>query len=471
MTLETPTDEPAFESLSQRVHGSVLQPGDDDYDAARSLWNAMVEKYPDGIVQCTGPADVIAAIDFAREHELPLAVKGAGHNVAGNALCDEGVVIDLSQLSSVRVDPVAKTARVGPGATLADVDHETQAFGLATPLGFVSETGIAGLTLGGGFGWLSRKYGLTIDNLRSVDVVTADGELVHASETENPDLFWGIRGGGGNFGIVTSFEFNLHEVGPEILAGLLVYPASDARSIVQHWRDFVADAPDELSVWVLAATAPPFPFIPEEYHGRTIIAVVPVYVGDPTTGTALLEPLSQHGEPVADNVASRSYTAWQQYFDPANTSGARNYWKSLNFAAISDEVIDTCLEYGLELPTPETKLGIAHLGGATTRVGSDETAYPHRDAEFVVNITARWDDPAHDDECIEWASDAHAALAEYSTAGTYVNFISEEAGEEQFAYRENYERLATLKATYDPENVFQRNQNVKPAAVDGKTPS
>ncbi|MXV64205.1 FAD-binding protein [Natronorubrum sp. JWXQ-INN-674] len=463
MTVTTPVDDPEYESLTRGTRGEVLRPDDEGYDEGREVWNAMIDRQPAVIVQCTGVADVIQAVEFARSHGLQLAVKGAGHNAAGNAVCDDGLVIDLSPMSSVRVDPATRTARVGPGATLADVDHETQAFGLATPLGFVSETGVSGLTLGGGFGWLSRKYGMTIDNLRSADVVTADGELVRASDDENPDLFWGLRGGGGNFGIATSFEFDLHEVGPEILAGLLVYPAAEAKAVARHWRDFVADAPDELTVWVLAATAPPFPFIPEEYHGSTVFAVVPVYTGAVEEGMALVEPLREFGEPVADNVAPRPYAAWQQYFDPANTSGARNYWKSLNFADFGDDAIDTFLEYGLDLPTPESKIGVAHLGGATGRVPRDATAYPHRDAEFVMNITPRWTEPERDDECIEWARKAHAALTEQSTAGTYVNFITETTGEEEFAYRENYGRLGELKTEYDPENVFQRNQNVPPA--------
>jgi FAD/FMN-containing dehydrogenase len=463
-TSTTPVDESAVSDLQERLRGAVLCPDDEGYHEAREVWNAMIDRQPALIAQCTGAADVIAAVNFAREHDLPRAVKGRGHNAAGNAVCDDGLVIDLSPMSSVWVDPTAKTARVGPGATLGDLDHETQAFGLATPLGFVSETGVAGLTLGGGFGYLSRKYGMTVDNLRSVDIVTADGELVHASEDERPDLFWGVRGGGGNFGIVTSFEFDLHEVGPEVLAGLIIHPAEDAPAVVRHWRDFVADIPDELTVWVIVLTAPPAPFIPEEYHGKTVVAVLPFYVGDLKEGRTLIEPLREFGQPVADNVEPRSYAAWQQFFDMANTSGARNYWKSLNFTEFSDEMIDTCLEYALARPSPETKFGMVHLGGATTRVPADATAYPHRDAEFLVNITARWDDPEQDDECIEWARESHAALTEYSTDGTYMNFITEETGEEQFAYRENYDRLVELKTAYDPENLFRLNQNIKPRA-------
>ena len=464
MTLQAPLDDTAFETLARDVHGDVLRPGDADYDEAREIWNAMIDRRPAAIVRPTGTADVMTTVEFVREEDVPLAVKGNGHNVAGNALCDDGIVIDLSRMSSVRVDPIAQTARVGPGATLADVDHETQAFGLATPLGFVSETGISGLTLGGGFGYLSRRYGMTVDNLRSVDVVTADGELVHANEEENADLFWGVRGGGGNFGIVTSFEFDLHEVGPDVLAGLIVYRADDAPAVVRHWRDFVADIPDELTVWVVFLTAPPAPFIDEASHGEPVVAVLPVHSGDLAEGWSLLEPLRSFGDPVGDNVEERSYAAWQRFFDEANASGVRNYWKSLNFTEFSDETIDTCLEYALDRPTPETKVAIAHMGGATTRVPVDATSYPHRDAEFLVNVQVRWEAPAQDDACIAWARAVYDDLLGYSTDGTYVNFISEDTGEEAFAYRENHDRLAELKRTYDPENVFRRNQNVEPAA-------
>ncbi|ADB59917.1 FAD linked oxidase domain protein [Haloterrigena turkmenica DSM 5511] len=460
----SPVDDNAVSDLQEQFRGTLLRPNDDGYDEARTIWNAMIDRTPAVITQCEGVADVIAAVNFGRDHDLPIAVRGGGHNAAGNAVCDDGLVIDLSPMASVRVDPVAQTARVGPGATLGDLDHETLAFGLATPLGFVSETGVAGLTLGGGFGYLSRKYGMTVDNLRSVDVVTAEGELVHASEDEYPDLFWGVRGGGGNFGVVTSFEFDLHEVEPEVLAGLIIHRVEDAPDVIRHWRDFVADVPDELTVWVIVLAAPPASFIPDAYHGSTVVAVLPIYLGDLEEGMALIEPLRELGDPVGDNVEPRSYAAWQQFFDPANASGARNYWKSLNFTEFPDETIDTCLEYGLTRPTPETKLGLVHLGGATTRLPADATAYPHRDAEFVVNITARWDDPEQDDECIGWTQEAHDALAEYSTDGTYVNFISEQAGEEGFAYGENHDRLVEVKTEYDPENLFRLNQNIEPTA-------
>ena len=464
MTSVSTLAEPAYETLEDEIHGDVLRPGDEGYDGAREVWNAMIEKHPAVITRCTGPADVITSVNVAREHDMPIGVKGNGHNVAGNAVCDDGLTIDCSGMTAVRVDASAQRARVEPGATLADVDHETQAFGLATPLGFVSETGIAGLTLGGGFGYLSRTYGMTVDNLRSVDIVTADGELLHASAEENPDLFWAVRGGGGNFGVVTSFEFDCHEVGPEVLAGLIIHPADDAHDVVCHWRDYVTEIPDELTVWVVMLTAPPAPFIPETHHGEPVVAVLPIYAGDPAAGWSLVEPLLEFGDPLGDNVAVRSYAKWQQFFDAANASGSRNYWKSLNFTEFSDEMIDTAIEYGLSRPTDDTKYAIAHMGGAMSRVPVDATAYPHRDAEFLVNIQVRWEDEKRDEACVEWAGESYDALVDYSTDGTYMNFISEDTGKEGLAYRENYDRLVEVKTTYDPANVFRLNQNVKPAA-------
>lgn len=462
MTAVTKLAESAYETLEDEIMGDVLSPDDDGYDEAREVWNAMIEKYPAAIARCAGTADVIAAVNFAREHDLPIGVKGNGHNVAGNAVCNDGITIDLSGLTAVRVDPTAQTARVEPGATLADVDHETQTFGLATPLGFVSETGIAGLTLGGGFGYLSRTFGMTVDNLRSVDIVTADGNLLHASEDEHPDLFWAIRGGGGNFGVVTSFEYELHEIGPEVLAGLIIHTADDAHSVVRHWRDYVADIPDELTVWVIVLTAPPAPFIPESHHGQPVVAVLPIYAGEPEEGWSLVEPLLEFGDPLGDNVAVRSYARWQRFFDDANASGSRNYWKSLNFSEFTDEMIDASLEFALERPTADTKYAIAHMGGAMSRIPVDATAYPHRDTEFLVNIQVRWEDEAQDEECTEWAGESYDALVEHSTEGTYMNFISEDTGQERFAYRENYDRLVEVKTEYDPENVFWLNQNITP---------
>lgn len=461
---ETPVDESAVAELETRFRGKLLRPGGEEFEDARTVWNAMIDRKPSLIAQCAGVADVIAAVTFARNQDMLVAVKGGGHNIAGNAVCDDGLVIDLSPMKSVRIHPETKTALVEPGVTLAEFDHEAQAFGLATPVGYNSTTGISGLTLGGGFGGLSRRYGLTIDNLRSANVVTAAGELVHASEEENTDLFWGIRGGGGNFGVVTSFEFDLHEVGPEVLSGLLVYPFEDTAAVMRAYREFVADVSDEVTAWMVIRHAPPLPFIPEEWHGEKILAIAAYYNGEMADGEAALRPLRNIGEPIADAIGPHIYTGWQQAFDGLLTSGARNYWKSHNFVEFTDGMIDTFVEYGESLPTAESEIAIAQLGGAINNVPVDATAYPHRDAEFLMNLHTRWTDPAQDDEYIAWTRSCYDAMAPYATDGVYVNFIPEEVGQERAAYRENYDRLVELKRKYDPTNLFHQNQNVAPTA-------
>ncbi|MHC3437413.1 FAD-binding oxidoreductase [Natrialbaceae archaeon A-gly3] len=463
MTIKTPIDETEYERLSGEIRGDVLRPGDGGYDEARSVWNATVDRRPAVVVRPTGAADVIAAVDFARERDLPLAIKGGGHNVAGNAVCEDGLTIDCSSMSSVRVDPEAQTARVGPGATMADLDHETQAFGLATPGGVISTTGVAGLTLGGGVGWLSRKYGLAIDNLRSVDVVTADGELLTASADENADLFWALRGGSGNFGLVTSFEFDLHEVGPEVLFGPIVWPYEDAPDVLTYYREFAADAPRECAVWVNSVAAPPLPFLPEEVHGTTVLIAVAFYAGDIADGEATLEGLRTYGDPIADAVGPIPYTEAQSMLDDLYGEGARNYWKAPNFTDLTEGTIDTIVDYAAQSPTPASEILIHQVGGAVNDVASDATAYPHRDTEYIVTVAARWEDQARDDECIGWVRECHDALAEDATGGTYVNFEAEREGRERNAYGENYDRLAELKRAYDPGNVFHLNQNVAPA--------
>ncbi|CAN5199085.1 FAD-binding oxidoreductase [soil metagenome] len=462
-TLASDIDLPITE-LRSALRGEVLTSEDAGYDATRTIWNAMIDKHPALITRCAGPADVITAVNFAREQYFVVSVMGAGHNIAGRAVCDGGLMIDLSPMKSVRVDPVAKTARVEPGCTLADFDHEAQAFGLATPVGYNSTTGIAGLTLGGGFGWLSRKYGLTCDNLRSADVVTADGELRHASESENPDLFWGLRGGGGNFGVVTSFEFDLHEVGPEVLSGLLIYPLADAAEVFRQYREFAAKAPDEVTAWCVLRHAPPLPFVPEEWHGERVLILAAFYAGDMADGEAALRPLREIGNPIVDVIGPHPYAAWQQAFDPLLAPGARNYWKSHNFLEFTDGMIDNFIRGAEALPSPQSEIAIAQLGGATNRRPTDATAYPHRDAEFLMNLHTQWQDPAQDEECIAWARDLYDAMTPHATGGVYVNFIPEEVGQERAAYRENYDRLVEVKNRYDPDTLFRLNQNVQPAA-------
>jgi FAD/FMN-containing dehydrogenase len=462
MTVTTPPlDEGAIRDFEAKVRGPVLRPDDDGYDEARTVYNAMIDRRPAVIVRPTGAADVMTAIDFAREHDLLIAVKGGGHNIAGYAVCDDGLMIDLGLMSSVRVNLDARTVRVGPGARLGDLDHETAPFGLVAPAGVVSITGVAGLTLGGGFGYLCRKHGMTLDNLRSVDLVTAQGKFVHASEEEHRELFWGIRGGSGNFGIVTSFEFDLHEL-EEVLAGLIIYPADEAHAVVRAWWEFASGAPDELSVWLNFSTAAPEPFIPAEYHGERILSVIPIYSGDVDKGWDVIAPLRELGNSITDTVEIRPFVDWQQAFDESYPAGERYFWKSHNFKAPSAEALDRITDYAVSPPTPETRISVTHLGGAVNRVPWDATAYPHREADFLVNITTRWEDPAQDNECIAWTREYFDALMPHATGGTYVNFTTESEGEQSMAYRENYDRLVALKNEWDPDNVFQMNQNVKP---------
>jgi FAD/FMN-containing dehydrogenase len=422
----------------------------------------MIDRKPSMIARCVSSADVMHCVKFAREHNLLVSVRGGGHNIAGMAAANGSLMIDLSLMKWVHVNAAAQTAYVGPGTTLRLMDHETQAFALATPLGINSTTGIAGLTLGGGFGWLSRSFGLTVDNLLSADVVTADGNLVKANEKENADLYWGLRGGGGNFGVVTSFHYRLHPVGPMVLAGLIVHPFKDAGKVFRHYRDFVAHAPDKLTCWVVMRKAPPLPFLPPDVHGKEIFVVAVLYAGDMKEGEKVLEPLRKFGQPIADVVGPAPFEGWQQAFDPLLTPGARNYWKSHNFTELSDGAIDALIEYAGNLPTPLSEIFIGQLGGAINRVSPDATAYPHRDAKFVLNVHTRWEDKGMDGKCVEWAKKFFDATARYANGSVYVNFISD--GEERVAnaFGVNYERLAKLKKKYDPSNFFVTNQNIRP---------
>ena len=451
-----------LDTFGAAFRGQLIRAGDAQYDQARAIWNAMIDRRPALIARCSGAADVMRCVKFAAEHELRVAVRSGGHNIAGNALCNDGLVIDLSAMRSVRVDTARRIAHVGPGATLGDFDHEAQAFGLATPLGINSTTGVAGLTLGGGFGWLSRKYGLAIDNLLSADVVTANGELVSASAKKHPDLFWGVRGGGGNLGVVTSFEFRLHRVGPEVLSGLIVHPFAAARDVIGHYRSFVARAPRELTVWIVLRKAPPLPFLPQNVHGTEVLVVAACYVGPKARGERVLQPLRKFGKPIADVIGASPYAGWQQAFDPLLTPGARNYWKSHNFTELGDAAVNTILDYAGRLPSPHSEIFVAHLGGATNEVPPRATAYPHRDVSFVLNVHTRWEDRGQDSRCVAWAREFFDATAPFATGGVYVNFISEGEDRVGAAYGANYDRLARLKRRYDPKNLFSLNQNVPP---------
>jgi len=453
------------EALRGRIRGAVCLPGEPGYDTARTIWNGMIDRHPALVIRAAGAADVIQAVNAAREHDLRLAVRGGGHNIAGNATVDGGLLLDLSLMKSVRIDPVARTARVEPGATLGDFDKEAQAFGLATPTGINSTTGVAGLTLGGGFGWLSRKLGLTIDNLLSADVVTADGTLRQASANSEPDLFWAIRGGSGNFGVVTSFEYKLHTVGPEVLAGLIVHPAARAKELVDGWLKVTAKAPEELTCWIVLRKAPPLPFLPAEAHGTDIVVFAMCYNGDIESGKKAIAPLQALGKPLADVVGPMPFAGWQTAFDPLLAPGSRNYWKSHDFLQIEDAAVELIVDYAGKVPTPECEIFLGHLGGAVNRVPKDATAYPHRDVNYIMNVHTRWQDPAQDKTCIEWARRLFDAAGKFATGGVYVNFMPEDEGQrvQKGAFGPNYDRLAKLKAKYDPKNLFRMNQNITPA--------
>src|SRR6267378_1173920 len=439
--------------LKAGIKGEILLPSDGAYEDARKIWNAMIDKRPAVIARCATTSDVVRGVNFARDNGLLLAVRGGGHNIAGNAMCDDGIIIDLTPMRAVTVDAGARRVTVEGGATLADLDAATQAHGLATPVGINSTTGVAGLTLGGGFGWLSRKYGMTVDNLESAEVVTAAGEVVRASANERPDLYWALRGGGGNFGVVTRFEFRLHPVGPDVLSGLIVYPISEAKSVLQQYREFLAKAPDELSVWTVLRKAPPLPFLPETVHGKGIIALALIYAGDPKEGEPLIKPLRKFGTPLGEHVGVQPYVAWQQAFDPLLTAGARNYWKSHNFSTLKDGLLDAVIAYVGKLPSPQCEIFFGAIGGATTRPAPDSAAYAHRDAKFVMNVHGRWEDPADDKLCIGWARDYFNASAPFASGGVYVNFLTADEGDRvRSAYGPNYDRLAQVKRKYDPDN-------------------
>lgn len=448
-----------------RLRGGVVTPRDDRYDEARAIWNAYVDKRPALIVRALGAADVLATVAFAREHDLLLAVRGGGHNIAGSALAEGGIVLDLSPMRSVSIDARGRIAEVAPGATLGDFDHEAQVFGLATPLGINSTTGVAGLTLGGGFGWLSRKHGLTIDNLVEADVALADGRLVRASEHDNADLFWAIRGGGGNFGVVTRFRFALHAVGPSVGAGLVVFPASEAKHVLYGYRELARELGDD-SLWVVARHAPPLPFLRADVVGTKVLVLALFSAGPQADAKALegkIARVRKLGMAVGEHFGTMPYAAWQQALDPLLGPGARNYWKSHNLTTLSDSLIDVMLDGLARLTGPQCEIILAQVGGAVNRVPSDATAYAHRDVEHVMNVHARWAHQDEDASCIAWARSVFAAAAPFAAGSVYVNFMTaEESPRVMNAYGPNYARLAELKTKFDPGNLFRTNQNIVP---------
>jgi FAD/FMN-containing dehydrogenase len=456
-------DRAAVEGLRPGFAGQLLTPGDEGYDAARKVWNGAIDRRPALIARCIGVADVIAAVRFGRERGLLVSVRGGGHGVSGHAVCDDGLMIDLSPMRGIRVDPVRRTVRAQAGVLWGEFDRECQAFGLATTGGIVTHTGVAGLTLGGGIGWLMRRHGLTIDNLQSVDVVTAEGEFLTAADAENPDLFWGVRGGGGNFGIATSFEFRLHPVGPTVLAGPIIHELDRGQEALRFYKDFIGTAPDELTTIVNLRFAPPLPFIPEWLRGRPIVAIVVCYCGPVDRGQEVLRPLREFGPPAVDLVAPKPYLLHQAFLDPTVLHGWNYYWKSWDLEPLSDAAIDVIVDHASRMTSPLSSFPIFQLGGAVAAVDEDATSYGHRGAAHNININAIWTDDPEPERHVQWVRDFWSAMEPFS-AGVYVNFLADE-GQERVAEAygaKKHARLVELKTKYDPTNFFRLNQNIVP---------
>jgi FAD/FMN-containing dehydrogenase len=457
--------EATVQELREAVRGEIVTPADDSYEDASRIWNGAHDGHrPALVVRCAGAADVIAAVGFARSNGLTVAVRGGGHSIAGFSTTDDGIVIDLGLMNDVRVDPGARRASVGGGARWADVDHQTQAHGLATTGGLISTTGVAGLTLGGGIGWAMRKYGLACDNLVGADVVTADGRLIHASEHENRELLWGLRGGGGNFGIVTQFEFDLHPVGPMIYAGPIFYPAPVARDLLHAFRAWAADAPDEITGVVNLTSAPPLPVIPEEWHGEKVAAIVAASIGPVDAGEALVREIRDVAEPVADLLGPIPYQAMQTLLDPLYPKGLHAYFKATNLARLDDVLIDRLCEIHLAAPGPQCEIHVHQMGGAVGRVADDATAFGQRSMPFVLNAVTGWHDPSQRDANIRWARTVIEAASGASTGRAYVNYLGDPDAARAAYGEQTYARLVSLKNDYDPTNVFRLNQNIEPSA-------
>ena len=447
--------ETAIQSLAAGFRGQLLRPGDAGYDDARRIWNGMIDRKPGLIARCLDAADVVRAVTFAREHDLLVSVRGGDHNAAGNAVCDGGLMIDLAPMKDVVVDPTARTARVEPGVRWAELDAATQRHGLATTGGTVSDTGVAGLTLGGGLGWLAGRYGLTCDNLLAADVVTADGRLLRASAAEHPDLFWGLRGGSGNFGVVTAFELQLHPVGPTVVAGIVAHPLGRAPDVLRFYRDFVASAPDEVNTACAFMTTP---------DGVRVVAVAACHCGSVEDGARALAPLKAFGPPVLDQIGPMPYVLFQGALDSAFPRGRRYYWKSAVVPAIPDDMVARTVEQFAAVPSPLTILLFQQVGNAANRVAPEATAFPHRDARWDALVLSGWEDPAEDAAQVAWSRQVWESWRPFST-GVYVNGVADgDAAEVRAAYGARYERLAALKAKYDPANLFRVNANIQPRA-------
>ena len=471
MTTATPialgkVDQGSLEEFRNHVRGEVLTDGDAGYDEARRIWNGMFDRKPTVIARCTGAADVIAAVNFARDKGLEIAVRGGGHSMPGQSVCDGGMMIDLSLLNGVRVDPKNRTVRAGGGCLWGAVDHETTAFGLATVGGTVSHTGVGGLTLGGGFGWLGRKYGFAVDNLLSVDIVTADGRLHTASADENPELFWAVRGGGGNLGVVTSFEYRLHEVGPIIVGGMALFPAERASEILRAYRDIMATAPDDLTLAAVYLSAPPAPFVPKEAVGAPMLAIAGCFAGSVEDGMRAMEPVKALN-PIVDLLGPMPYVALQSMIDEGNPHFIQYYNKSHYLGGLSDEVIDRFVAEAAGKTSPMSYVILFPFGGATTRSLGGDTAMGFRDTAYIFIMISAWTDPAESERHIRWTRDMWAALQPFATGGIYVNDLNDEGPNQVTTAYEpaTYQRLIDVKTKYDPANIFHMNHNIRPRSV------
>ena len=454
-----------LEDLNSRVAGPLLRAGDDGWNDAVLVWNGMAAKTPALILQATSAHDVAVAVSFAREHGLLLSIKGGGHNIAGTSIAEGGLTLDMSCMRDITVDPNAKLAHVGPGCLLKDVDQATQEHGLATVLGFISEVGVAGLTLGGGLGYLTRRFGWTVDNLLEVEVVTADGKVRTANRDENADLFWAIRGGGGNFGVVTRFTFRLHEVGPTVYGGLIAWPFERADEILRAYRTITAKAPRELAVWLVLLQAPPAPFVPEEWHGEQICAMAICYSGDLGAVEGVLAPIRELADPVVDLLQEQPYVQVQSYLDATEPKGNHYYWKTEYLAELSDDLLSITRDLFAECPIPEAQLGFLHLGGALNEHDKDDGTVGNRDVRFAVGVNGMWEPgEPNEDAFRRWIRDAWEQIRPFSTGGNYINFqtADEDVGRVQATYGVNFDRLVQVKKKYDPDNVFRSNRNIRP---------
>ena len=467
MTQHVESHQAVVNHLKGRVRGPLLRPGDPGFDEARSVWNAMIDRRPALIARCLGVSDVVACVNAAREHGIPLSVKGGGHNIAGLAVCEGGLMLDMSLMRGVWVDPAERVARAQAGCLLGDVDAETQLHGLAAVLGFVSATGCAGLTLGGGFGYLTRRFGWTSDNLASVDLVTAAGQLIRASERENSDLFWGLCGGGGNFGVATSFEYRLHPVGPDVIAGAIAWRGEDAAGVLEMYRSLATQAPRELTCVAALRLAPPAPWLDKDVHGKPIVALFVCCSGPLADAERLIAPIKAFGTPVGDVVQKRSYASQQTLLDATQPKGRRYYWKSEYLRSFEPELFTRAIAHASRIVSPHSAILIFPIDGALNELPEDHSAVGNRDAAAVLNIASAWEHAGDDAANIEWARSAWRDMRQFSTGGTYVNFLTEEEGDERTraAYRMNYARLVQVKAKWDPSNLFRTNKNIVGAST------